>query len=204
MIIRSRGYLPHIEEAKSTYFITYRLAGSMPAHLLELWKSERMDLEQRLKIRKATDFEIQELTRLYSDRIEKYLDSGAGECWLKNPAVAHIVSDNLEHFDGTRYQLHAWCIMPNHVHSVMTPISIQDSALIPILHSWKSYTALKANKILSRSGKFWQEEYYDHKIRSEEEFWFYIRYTLENPVSAGLCPHRDNWAWSGCAEKVRE
>jgi REP element-mobilizing transposase RayT len=172
MIVRSRGYLPHIEIKKTTYFVTFRLAGSMPAEVLELWRSERKDLEHRAgeSNRETTAFEQQELARLYSDRIEEYLDSGADDCWLKNPEVAKIVSEALRHFDGTLYELHAWCIMPNHVHVIVTPVPSSGkytSDLIPILHSWKSYSSHEANKILKRNAKFWQEEYYDHRIRNE-------------------------------------
>jgi REP element-mobilizing transposase RayT len=95
--------------------------------------------------------------------------------------------------------------MPNHVHVVFTVKSTGgelDSDLIPILHSWKSFTAHKANKLLKRHGEFWQSEYYDHLIRSEDEFSHYVNYTIQNPVKAGLCHAWREWPWTGCSEMI--
>lgn len=208
MTIRSRGYLPHIEKKKATYFVTIRLAGSMPAVVLEQWRRERDEIELRAKELKGslTEHEMHQLERLFSNRIEEYLDSGKGECWLKNPEIAELVTGAFKYFDGIRYRLFAWCVMPNHAHVVFSPAPAPgnlSSELIPILHSWKSYTAHKANKILGRSGSFWQEEYYDHRIRNEEEFWFYVRYTLNNPVAAKLCENWREWPWSGSTEEIK-
>lgn len=130
-----------------------------------------------------------------------------GECWLKNPEIAQLVVDALKHFGSKRYNLHAWCVMPNHVHVVFTVISTgqeSESELVHILHSWKSYTAHQANKILSRMGEFWQGEYYDHLIRCDEDFGHSVDYTFENPVKAGLCTHWEEWPWSGCSPKIKE
>jgi hypothetical protein len=91
-----------------------------------------------------------------------------------------------------RYRLHAWCIMPNHVHVVVEPFAGHE--LPEILHSWKSFTAKTANRLLGRTGGFWQDEYYDHLIRDTEEYFHAIGYVLENPARAGL---RDwPWVWS--------
>ncbi|PWT87523.1 MAG: hypothetical protein C5B54_12195 [Acidobacteria bacterium] len=119
----------------------------------------------------------------------------------------------LKHFDGSRYKLHAWCVMPNHVHVVFTveknsEVADRDgvrySELIPILHSWKSFTAHEANKILQTYGKFWQDEYYDHLIRNDDDFAHSIEYTLNNPVKAGFCKLWKEWLWSGCSQKVSD
>jgi len=105
--------------------------------------------------------------------------------------VAQTVLDALKHFDGQRYDLLAWCIMPNHVHVVVCPLGTHN--LPEILHSWKSFTAKRANKLLQRQGQFWQEEYYDHLIRDEEDFNRSIQYVLDNPSKAGLA----DWRWCG-------
>ena len=117
--------------------------------------------------RQLSEYEKKRLKYLFSRNIERYLDQLYGECWLKDPAIAQLTVDSLKYFDGTRYRLHAWCVMPNHVHVVFTAVSTGsklDSDLIPILHSWESYTAHRANKILGRNGAFWQDEYYDRLI----------------------------------------
>ena len=119
---------------------------------------------------------------------------------MRDNRVAEIVANALHHFDRARYSLAAWCVMPNHVHVVIqpfaglistagTPVSLTD--LPDILHSWKSFTAKEANKLLRRSGEFWQAEYYDHLIRKEAEFRHAVRYVLNNPIKAGL----KNWKW---------
>jgi len=207
-ILRLRGYLPHLEHPNSCYFITYRLARSIPISVLKDWKLEKQEivktaLKQR---RQLSQHEKERLQYLFSARIESYLDNHYGECWLSSPYIAQIVIDNLRFHNGKRYELEAWCVMPNHVHVVIRVESNDknlNSDLTPILHSWKSFTAHEANKILRRGDQFWQNEYYDHLMRSDEEFAYYCKYTLENPVQAKLCQKWSDWRWSGCSEKVR-
>ena len=206
--LRRRGYLPHLEHPNSTYFVTFRLIGSIPHKVVESWKAERKEIREEAERhgRPLSKHEQTRLKRLFSARTEKYLDQLYGECWLKNPVIAEIVLNALKYFDGTRYRLHAWCVMPNHVHVVFTTLPTGaelQSHLIPILHSWKSYTAHRANKVLRRVGPFWQDEYYDRLIRSDNELAHYIHYTLQNPVKANLSEDWKEWAWSGCSEKVR-
>jgi REP element-mobilizing transposase RayT len=208
-LLRYRGYLPHLESSNSTYFLTFRLIGSVPARVIENWKLERKEIRDRVERQKRTltAYERKRLKYLFSVRIEKYLDQLSGQCWLKDPVLAKMVVDALKYFDGIHYNIHAWCVMPNHVHVVFTVTSKTgglDSSLIPIIHSWKSYTAHKANKILKRKGAFWQDEYYDRLIRSNEEFAHYIDYTLQNPVKAKLCATWPDWPWNGCSEKVKQ
>ncbi|HAT10367.1 MAG TPA: isochorismate synthase, partial [Planctomycetes bacterium] len=93
------------------------------------------------------------------------------------------------HFDGARYRIHAWCVMPNHVHVLVElPPGIQ---LAGIVHSWKSFTAKAANARLGRTGEFWQPEYFDHLIRDQADFAHAVRYIEQNPVMAGLTA----WRW---------
>jgi REP element-mobilizing transposase RayT len=103
--------------------------------------------------------------------------------------LADKVASALCHFDGQRYRLFAWCIMPNHVHVVVRILPNWTPA--SILHSWKSFTAKRANQVLRSHEAFWQREYYDHLIRDEGEFVRSIRYVAENPAKARL----ENWPW---------
>jgi REP element-mobilizing transposase RayT len=121
------------------------------------------------------------------------LDSGAGACHLRNPAVAELVAEALSHFDNQRYRLFAWSIMPNHAHVVLRVFP--GHSLGEIIHSWKSFTAKLANQLLNHCGSFWQREYYDHLIRDESEFDRAVRYVAENPEKAGLWDWR--WVWVG-------
>src|SRR5690606_19456972 len=100
---------------------------------------------------------------LLRKKIERYLDAGYGECWLRSHEVASVVREALLFHHGAKYELVAWVIMPNHVHLLLRP---REGVHLPdILHSIKSYTAQKANRILGRSGAFWQRESFDRYIR---------------------------------------
>jgi len=193
-IEKSQGrYLPHWTRAGGAYAITFRLDDAMPRHVLENWKFEREDIIARAKQqqRELTAREEYELHKLYSERVESFLDAGAGECLLKKPEIAQIVADALKHFDQERYELLAWCVMPNHVHVVVHPLAGHE--LKDILHSWKSFTAKKINAMLGRTGTLWRDEYYDHLIRDEEDFNHAVNYVAQNPGKIGL----QNWPFIG-------
>jgi len=143
----SRGYLPHFDGIELPQFITIHLADSIPRTVLERWKQELKSLKREQE------------RILLQRRIEKYLDQGYGEALLKHPNVASMVQDSLLRFDGTRYRIFAWVVMPNHIHSLMT--RFESYELKDILHSLKSYTAHEANKLLHRSGQFWIEDYFE-------------------------------------------
>ncbi|MBI2682448.1 MAG: transposase [Acidobacteriales bacterium] len=190
--IRDRGRLPHWEMERGTYFVTFRLADSLPQALLQTWLAEREDLSQRTMAggRALSAAEISRLDRLHQSKIEKYLDSGVGNCELARAEAAEIVAAALQRFDEARYRLFAWCIMPNHVHAVFKLRPAWE--LATIIHSWKSYSAKAINRRLHRRGTLWQREYYDHLVRDQDELWQTIRYVLRNPEKAGL---RD-WRWT--------
>jgi REP element-mobilizing transposase RayT len=191
--VRSRGRLPHWESEGGVYFVTFRLADSLPQKALQQIRFSRRDSPATAAQmrRQTSESERKRLKKLHARRIERFLDAGAGECYLRNPLVAEAVIGALKKFDGDRYRLFAWCLMPNHVHVVFQPF--QGHALAAILQAWKSFSGKHANRILRREGEFWQREYYDHLIRNEEEFAHAVRYTLENPSKAGLA----NWPWAG-------
>jgi len=212
LTIRDRGRLPHWEAEGSTYFITFRLADSLPRAALEKIKAERQRLvaqrewqpagqdarrtagkdagatgHQRLPHTKE-----RRLNALFSRRVDQYLDRGAGRCDLADRRVADMLQTALHRFVGERYLLFAWCIMPNHVHLLLKPLPGWD--LASIMHSIKSYSAKQANRILGRSGVFWQREYYDHIVRDADQSHRFLQYILDNPVKAGAS--HQGWAGS--------
>jgi REP element-mobilizing transposase RayT len=189
--IRDRGRLPHWEAEGATYFVTFRLGNSLPQSVLESYRFERSNilLTAERQGRPLSATELKHLDELFSERIEAHLDSGSGACHLAKPQVADMVAGALQFFEGRRYRQFAWCLMPNHVHAVFRPLP--NWSLEKILHSWKSFTAKEANKLLNRVGDFWEPEYFDHLIRSEEEFYRYIQYVASNPIKAGL----KDWKW---------
>jgi REP element-mobilizing transposase RayT len=166
----SRGYLPHFDEGGLTQTLTFRLFDSMPQELLDLWRKELRLVPTR------------EANRECRERIDAYLDRGHGSCYLRDDRLAEIVQNALLHFDNQRYRLHAWVVMPNHVHALDT--AEPGWELSQIAHSWKSYTATECNKVLQRKGEFWQREPFDRYIRNEKHFASAWRYIEENPVKA--------------------
>jgi REP element-mobilizing transposase RayT len=172
------GNLPHWRQEGTMYFVTFRLADSMPQEKLnqwiqerELWhKTHRAPYDKRAK---------QEYARLFPERFQKWLDAGYGECILDRREVKSLVENALNHFDGLRYDLDEFCIMPNHVHVLVVPLESYE--LSEILHSWKSYTSHEINKILKRKGIVWQKESFDHIVRNAEQLEKFRRYIQENP-----------------------
>jgi len=191
--VRNRR-LPHWEVEGAIYFVTFRLADSLPKKALQELDSERADILATASQmgRSLTSTERKRIGQLQVRKLERTLDAGAGKCFLRNPAIARVVVNALQEFDGSRYWLFAWSVMPNHVHVLFQTIG--KIPLAGILHSWKSYSAKAANQILGRSGEFWQREYYDHLIRNEAEFDRAMRYVMENPIKADL----KDWPWVWC------
>jgi 5-methyltetrahydrofolate--homocysteine methyltransferase len=191
------GSLPHWHRDNATYAVTFRLADSFPVSVLHAYRKEKEELQQRIA-RADEDGDARlcerlrtQLGQLYRTGIEKILDEGRGEAWMKQPEIASVVRDALLHFDGERYDLGAWCVMPNHVHMILTPCD--GHSLPEILHSIKRHSAREANRLLGREGEFWQKETYDHIIRDAEDYWNQRDYVLRNPKSAGL----ESWEFVG-------
>ncbi|MBW7894622.1 MAG: transposase [Opitutaceae bacterium] len=200
-----RGYLPHIKVDRATYFVTFRLADSLPQAIVARLKEQRADLLRRAadgRVESDPDFQHDlsaALCAWYAAEVDSTLDQHGGSAWLRQPSIADLVATTLRHFHGRRYALHAWCVMPNHVHAVVQPLG--KHSLASVLHSWKSYSSNKANRLLNRAGQpFWQRESYDHWIRDEADLAHCIRYTEENPVKAKLCKRSTDWPWSSASQ----
>ena len=176
----SRGYLPHFDVERSTQFVTFRLADSMPQELLKKWRAE-------LDAGSISDVDFRKT-------MEKFLDSGYGSCSLRDVRSASVLRQTFIKWDGDRYDLIAWVIMPNHVHILIRLLG--ENLLSEVMHSIKSYTAHEANKVLDRKGRFWSVESFDRYIRNVDHFNNTIRYIEENPVNAGLCRTPEEWEFS--------
>ncbi|HSM58684.1 MAG TPA: transposase [Candidatus Sulfomarinibacteraceae bacterium] len=174
----SRGYLPHFNAPGLVQGITFRLADALPTHVKKWLANETTD----------------ESTPEYRAKVESYLNAGYGSCYLKNPQIASVVENTLHHFDGQRYQLIAWVVMPNHVHVIVE--MFEGHPMQRVIHSWKSYTASIANRILNRRGRFWFRDYFDRYIRDEHHLSSAIRYVHYNPVTAGLVESPELWRYS--------
>jgi len=172
---RSRGYVPHRDAPGLLQSVTFRLADALPASVLAAWEHELAALPE------------DERHTQREQRINEWLDRGHGACHLRDERIAALVEAALLHDDGERYRLLAWCIMPNHVHVLIQ--QCDGHPLSSVVHSWKSYTATKANALLGRKGSFWQREYHDRFIRDERHYVNTVNYIENNPVKVA-------W-WSG-------
>jgi putative transposase len=194
-----RGYLPHCDFPGLVQFVTFRLADSMPA-------SRRGEWEHLLEIE-----DIRERRR----KLEEYLDLGMGECGLRGERIARLAEDSLRHFHNDRYELLAWCVMPNHVHVL---VDVRMTPLWKIVQNWKVHLAREARRVLrserraparrvtstatnepsgcSALQSFWQREYWDTFMRDEEQERKAIHYIEDNPVNANLSRVAKDWPFS--------
>jgi len=187
---RSRGYLPHCDEIGFIQYVTFRLSDSIPAKTIAEWRNE-------LKIIPGlASYDPRKIE--FRRRIDKYEDAGYGECLLRHPQIAEIVQNALLFFDGERYRILEWCIMPNHVHALI--LSVTGRLMVDIVHSWKSYTGHAAKKLLNLTKPFWMREYYDRFIRNERHLEIARNYILQNPVAAHLVRDAKDWPWSSAAQ----
>jgi len=187
---------PHWSQPGAVVFITFRTADSIPAEVIERWDREKERwLRQRgkdtgehwstivptLTARERFDFHKQ-----FNRCREEFLDSCHGRCLLRRPELARIVADSLLHFDGQRYLMGDFVVMPNHVH--MLAVFSSPDALKNQCDSWLHDTAFRIHQEIGEKGKFWQQEPFDHLVRSPEQYDYLRQYIADNPYNAGLKP----------------
>ena len=181
------GDLPHWRQEGVVYFVTFRLSDSLPqSKLKELDESRALWIKtHRHKKRHGfTKEDWRTYNHLFHERIEKWMEPGYGSCILKEDAVLEIIVETLKFFDGKRYTLDSYVVMPNHIHIIVVPY--EGNTLSQITHTWKSYSANIINKLSGKSGQLWRHESYDHIIRNEESYHQIRKYILLNPVKVGL------------------
>jgi REP element-mobilizing transposase RayT len=182
-IRRTKSWLPHWQQEGAVYFVTFRLADSVPKNLIEQWESERSTWLRFHPLPWNAQIEL-EYHQRFSSAIERWLDASHGSCLLRRADCARIIGDALQHFDSERYAQIAWVVMPNHVHLVL--VQNAEWSLEKVLHSWKSFTARQINQLVGRSGNLWQRDYFDRLLRDETHLANCVRYVRRNPKKAGL------------------
>ncbi len=182
----SRRYMPHFDSTLVVQHVTFHLADSLPAAVVERMAKELQTVpadKRGVERRK---------------RIEAWIDAGHGSCLLKRPDAAEGVEQALLLFDGVRYQLLAWVVMPNHVHVLFQPN--EGWTLSRIVASWKSFTGRRLAALAPRSSecgnRIWHREYWDRFIRDQKHFDAAKAYIHQNPVKAGLVTQPEEWPWS--------
>ncbi|MEO5946770.1 MAG: transposase [Chitinophagaceae bacterium] len=186
--------LPHWQPEEEKFFITYRLAGSLPITVIEKLKEQYLlqkdDSHSQSNEQKAI------LKENYFTAFENQLENNLNKPhWLKDEAIAKTVMDSLIFRDKEHYTLWAVCIMNNHVHILIS--TLPGSPLLNvILQNHKKFTAVQSNKLLNRTGKFWEEESFDTLIRNNDHYYNCVNYILQNPVKAGLVKKWQDWQWT--------
>ena len=178
--------LPHWYQPGVTYFVTFRTKDSIPNEVRRRWYAAR---SQWLQHHKISNYEQQfpnlpiPLRREYHERFSREymesLDKGFGACVLARPELNAIVAASLLHFDSSRYHLGDFVVMPNHVHALVC--LLDDTEIVAQCTSWKRFSARMINRALSQKGRFWQEESFDHLVRSPEQFAAIRHYIAGNP-----------------------
>ena len=179
-----RRRLPHLYRGDQPVFLTWRLHGSLPAN--------RHFPPDSLNSGAAF---------VAMDRL---LDRCTiGPQYLSCPRIADTVVESLHHHAEVfgRYSLHAFAVMPNHVHMLVSP----KVPVFEITKKLKSFTAKQANEWLGRTGNsFWQDECYDRLVRDPSEFERIRRYIEDNPVHAGLVAEAREYRWSSAGWPAKE
>jgi len=184
-ITRTRNRLPHWQQPGAVYFVTFRLADSIPIHLLRQWKTERAPWLRHHPEPWTTQVE-QEYHRRFSGQIERWLDEGHGSCVLRDARCAQIVAGALGFFEGTRSTQLAWAVMPNHVHTLF--VLHEPWVIAEILQSWKGFSARQINLLLGGTGTLWMRDYFDRLVRDRDHLINCVRYIRRNPIKARLGP----------------
>ena len=172
--------LPHWNQGDCVQFVTFRLADSLPQTKLDEYgsKKEQWLAEHPKPWNADTKKEYEEKI---GNVVDKWIDAGYGECILKDERVRNVVANAILHFNGERYDIHAFVIMPNHVHVLLSTRG--DNLVQDIVGSWKKFSAHEINKMLNRQGAVWERESFDHMVRDADSYQAKLSYIVNNPAS---------------------
>ena len=187
---------PHWSQAGAVVFITFRTQDSIPIKVLQLWEQQKQEWLRHRGINSSahwseivptlSQIDRSEFLTTFNRCRETYLDTCHGRCLLKKPELAQVVADALLHFDGNRYHMGDFIVMPNHVH--LLAVFPAEEAMKVQCGSWLHYSAFRINQTLREKGKLWQQEPFDHLVRSPEQYEYLRKYIEDNPKKAGISP----------------
>ena len=191
--------LPHYQPKDSVFFVTFRLSFNLPqAHKTKyiIYKSavENMGKEHP----NNPDLKHDNQKRLFAFYDNLINDVQTNVSLTDNPIIAKVIYDKILSLHNEKYYLYAFTIMPNHVHLLYKPVTVEGIPLplSQIMHSLKGGTAFDINKLSNRKGRLWMREYFDYMIRSEQELINIIDYIRNNPVKAKLVNVCEDWQWT--------
>ncbi|MDB6126645.1 MAG: transposase [Verrucomicrobia bacterium] len=187
-----RRKLPHWEIRNGEYFVTTRLADSLPRSAVEKISL----LHHEIASAPSGSDIVTNLQRRYFRTLEKYLDAGTGECLLKRDNIAAIVERELAALSEWDVDIPHFTIMPNHLHGLVAPRERCVRNLSEIMKRLKGRSAHQIRAALGGSGPIWQREWFDHWIRDEAERLRIIEYIRENPAKAKLVQRWEDHRWT--------
>ncbi len=207
-----RRTLPHILPIGATFFVTFRLHGSLPFGFMQKLTEafEAKVFEIRTSFWLDPEAEIYRQQKIFFKRFDEALDKIHNNVrYLENPKVAQVIIKKIHEYDGELYDLLSYCIMPNHVH-LLIDTSIQLNGikskseineenyvqLDKIMKLVKGGSSYEINKILRKKGTFWQRESYDHYVRDGKELINIIWYIVRNPVKGKLVLEWDDFEYT--------
>jgi putative transposase len=176
--IEHRDNLPHVRQDNVIYFLTFRLADSLPQEKVAELKQNRAQW-MHLNPPPHTPEQQQEYRRIWTVRIENLMDAGYGKCVLRDPECRAMLEATMRYDDAVRYRLGEFVIMPNHVHALLHVLPNQD--LSEIVKAWKSISARRIGRRLGQLGSYWMDEYFDHAVRADEALERFVSYIRQNP-----------------------
>ena len=193
--------LPHLLPPGATIFFTFRLADSIPQAVLQQLVNERELAIQTALTTLPPAAQAAAVIRIKKQHFANYdalLDAAThGPTWLREPAVAEIVIQELRGLPELDVAVLAFCLMSNHVHLLVQLPEVAEFSAARMMQRLKGRTALVANKLLKRTGEnFWRKESYDHVVRTSREEERIIAYIVNNPVKAGLVEEWTQWPYT--------
>jgi REP element-mobilizing transposase RayT len=200
IVERHRSYLPHIQLEGQIISLTWRLAFTLPKNLLKL----QTDLEEELaEIRRENTSDLSVKYAGYIQKLED-LDTYLGKLELNDLSLCadenpQTLISAINFYAGNIYELHSYCIMPNHLHLLIRPLPGQGVGFHKVsttVQRLKSYTAKMINQKYERQGKIWHRDYFDRFIRNPDDYRNVVNYILANPVKAGLVKKAEDWKYS--------
>lgn len=212
-----RHALPHFQQPGQAYFVTWCLKDAVPPKALVYYSKVLDELQIQIKsliTDKSKEQEINDLKIEQQQLRKKYMKAFDDLLHLETSSIVNlskqrntqILFDAITFWEGVKLENYAFCIMSNHVHWVFRvfekdpngePVYLQD-----ILQSVKSFTANKINEIENRTGQLWQKESYDTTIRNERHLYNAVRYTIMNPVNAGIVENWNSWKGTRLADNM--
>jgi len=189
---------PHYQFRDSIVFITWRVAGTLPAHILELFQQLKATETERDTIWDLEKIQAENarLFRLYQEYDQELAHWQTPGFFLNDAALASILTQAFHFYNGKKYELHAYCVMSNHVHLLIRALRRENGEyylIADLIRGLKRYTAHELNKLWGKSGQFWDDYYFDRIIRDEHNYFAVVEYILNNPVKAGLASKRELW-----------